>query len=80
MLMHSCSKEFFVKFSNPKMSRIPTFMPLSAALQRRGKEDKQSEVPYIIENAKTRQPIITDKTLMIIKFSPNLESGQDTLV
>lgn len=34
MLMHSCSNEFFLKFSKPKMSKIPTFITLSAALQR----------------------------------------------
>lgn len=30
--MHSCSKEFLAKFSNPNMSSIPTFIPLSALL------------------------------------------------
>lgn len=30
--MHSCSKEFLAKFSNPNMSSIPTFIPFSALL------------------------------------------------
>lgn len=67
--MHNCSKEFLLKFSNPKMSRIPTFMPLSAALQRR---KKGTNALILLCNGTRNSPaaVSIDKTLMMIRVQP----------
>lgn len=69
MLMHNCSNEFFLKFSNPKMSRIPTFMPLSTALQRK-KRGTNKLILLCDGTSKSPAAILIDKTLMIIQVPP----------
>lgn len=67
--MHNCSKEFLLKFSNPKMSRIPTFVPLSVVLQRR---EKGTNTLILLCNGTSKSPaaVSIDKTLMMIRVQP----------
>lgn len=79
MLMHNCSKEFLLKFSKPKMSRIPTFMPLSAVLQR---SKKGTNTLILLWNGRSKSPaaVSIDKTLMTIRVQPKYGVDPNSLV